>query len=472
MALLNRVSLLDGKMVDSGVYDNSKNERMDSMDVNVEEINALTRKITVTLPEESVQPKLNDAYDKLKKETKMKGFRRGKVPRSVIIKYYKAQVEAETGEKLVQDNYFTAIEKQGVDPIVHPEIQDVKYNEDGSFTFVAEVDVRPTFELAQYKGLEVEKEEILVTDEEIQLELAEMQKNMAVLRAVTDRPIQKGDVVIVDFQGYHEDTPMPQVKNENYSVDVGSGNMGAEFEEKLIGMNREEEGIQVVDFPESHPNPIIKGKKVEFRITVKEIKERVLAELNDEFAKDAGEEFKTLDDLKASIKDRITKQREERAEGAITDKIMQKLLDAHDFEVPKRLVAFEIEQMIKQTEQQFEQSGMSLEAAGLSREKLAEQNAGMAEKRVRGDFILKKIAEVEEIKVEEEDMERGLKRIGDMYNMSVAKVKEFFKNRDDLLPLMNELLNEKILAFLREHAVFVDAVKPAEGNEENTAATS
>lgn len=442
------------------------------MDVNVEEINALTRKITVTLPEESVQPKLNEAYDKLKKETKMKGFRRGKVPRSVIIKYYKAQVEAETGEKLVQDNYFTAIEKQGVDPIVHPEIQDVKYNEDGSFTFIAEVDVRPTFELAQYKGLEVEKEEILVTDEEIQLELAEMQKNMAVLRSVTDRPIQKGDVVIVDFQGYHEDTPMPQVKNENYSVDVGSGNMGAEFEEKLVGMNREEEGIQVVDFPEAHPNPIIKGKKIEFRITVKEIKERVLAELNDEFAKEAGEEFKTLEDLKASIKDRITKQREERAEGAITDKIMQKLLDAHNFEVPKRLVAFEIEQMIKQTEQQFEQSGMTLEAAGLSREKLAEQNAGMAEKRVRGDFILKKIAEVEEIKVEEEDMERGLKRIGDMYNMSVAKVKEFFKNRDDLLPLMNELLNEKILAFLREHAVFVDAVKPAEGNEENTAATS
>ncbi len=146
---------------------------------------------------------------------------------------------------------------------------------------------------------------------------------------------------------------------------------------------------------------------------------------------------------------------------------MQKLLDAHKFEVPKRLVAFEIEQMIKQTEKQFEQSGMSLEAAGLSREKLAEQNAEMAEKRVRGDFILKKIAEVEEIKVQEEDVERGLKRIGDMYNMPVAKVKEYFQNRDDLLPLMNELLNEKILAYLREQAVFVEAVKTAEVAEES-----
>ncbi len=442
------------------------------MDVNVEEINALTRKITVTLPADIVQSKLNEAYDKLKKETKMKGFRRGKVPRSVIIKYYKAQVEGETGEKLVQDNYFDAVEKNGVDPIVHPDIKDIKYNEDGTFTFIVEVDVRPEFELAQYKGLEVEKEDILVTDEEIQLELAEMQKNVAVLRSVTDRPIQKDDVVIVDFQGSNEGTPMPQVKNENYSVDVGSGNMGVEFEEKMIGMNKGEEGTQEIDFPEAHPNPMLKGKKVEFRIVIKDIKERVLAELNDEFAKDAGEEFKTLDDLKQSIKDRITQKREESAEGVITDRIMQKLLELHEFEVPKRLVAFEIEQMIKQTEQKFEQSGMSLEAAGLSREKLAEQNAEMAGRRVRGDFVLKKIAEVEEIKVVEEDMERGLKRIGDMYNMSVAKVKEYFQNRDDLLPLMNELLNEKILAFLRAETVFVDAVKPVEETEEIAASKS
>ena len=442
------------------------------MDVNVEELGALTRKITVTLPEDSVRPKLDQAYDKLKKETKMRGFRRGKVPLSVIVKYYKAQVEAEIGEKLVQDNYFDAIEKNGVDPIVHPDIKEVKYNDDGSFTFVAEVDVRPQFELAGYKGLEVEKEDILVTDEEIQLELAEMQKNLAVLRSVTDRPIQKGDVVVVDFQGHHDGTPMPQVKNENYSVEVGEGNMGVEFEEKLIGMNKEEVGTQEVDFPETHPNPILKGKKVEFRITVKDIKERVLAELNDEFAKDAGEEFNTLEELKNSIRERLTKQREERAEGVLTDKIMQKLLDAHTFEVPKRLVAFEIEQMIKQTEKQLEQSGMTLEAAGLSREKLAEQNAVMAEKRVRGDFLLKKISEVEEIKVEEEDMERGLKRIGDMYDMSVAKVKEYFKNRDDLLPLMNELLNEKILAFLRAEAVLVEPVKAEQKAEEDTASES
>lgn len=340
------------------------------MDVKVENLGTLTRKITVTLAADAVQPRLNEAYDKLKREVKLKGFRRGKVPRNVIVKHYKPQVEGETGEKLVQETYFDVIEKNDVDPIAHPDIKEVNYNDDGTFTYVAEVDVRPEFTLGDYKGIEVEKVDIVVTDEEVHLELEEMRRNMAALRSVTDRPIATDDVVVVDFQGYHEGEEMPQVKNDNYSVEVGSGKMGEEFEAKLIGMNLDEEGTHEVEFPETHPNPILKGKKVEFRIKVKDIKERVLAELNDEFAKDAGEEFNTLAELKQSITDRLTKVREERAESVITDKIMEKLLERHDFEVPKRLVAYEIEQMIKQTEQQFEQSGMSLEAAGLSRENL------------------------------------------------------------------------------------------------------
>lgn len=445
------------------------------MEVNIEGVGALTKKLTITLPESEVQPRLNAEYDKLKKDSKMKGFRRGKVPRSVVVKNYKPQVEGEIGEKLVQETYFDVIEKENIDAVTHPEITSVNYNEDGSFTYIANVDTRPEFELGEYKGIEVEKPEVEISEEEIDAEIATLQKEMAVLRSVDDREIQNGDVVIVDFQGYHKGNEMKQVKNEDYSVDVGSGRMGPEFEEKLVGMKKGEEASHEVDFPESHPNPILKGKKVEFKIIVKDVKERVLADLNDEFAKEVSESFETLDALKESIRERKIKEREESAEGIITDRLMQKLLEAHDFEVPNRLVAFEIEQMIKQTEDQLKQSGITLEAAGLSKEKLAEQNADVAAKRVRGDFILKKIGEVEEIKVEDEDMERGFKRIGDQYNMTVAKVKEFFQSRDDLLPFMNELLNEKILHFLKEQAVMVaekpvpaeDAEKKEEESEES-----
>jgi trigger factor len=418
------------------------------MDVNIEGIGALTKKVTVTLPESEVQPRLNKEYDKLQKDARMKGFRRGKVPRSVIVKSYKPQVEGEVGEKLVQDTYFDVIEKEKIDAVTHPEITSVKYNDDGSFTYVANVDTRPVFELGEYKGLEIEKPSILVTDEEIQLELESLQREMANLRSVEGREVQENDVVVVDFQGFHKGNPMKQVKNENYTVDIGSGRMGKEFEAKLIGMKKGEEATHEVDFSESHPNPILKGKTVEFKVNLKDVKERVLTELNDEFAKEVSESFSTIEDLKKSIRDRRTKERE--------DRVMQKLLEKHDFEVPKRLVGFEIEQMIKQTEEQLKQSGLTLEAAGLSREKLAEQNAEIAAKRVRGDFILKKIGEVESIKIEDEDLERGFKRIGDQYNMPVAKVKEYFQSRDDLLPFINELLNEKILHFLKDQAVMTE----------------
>lgn len=437
------------------------------MDVQVEELSALTRKLTITLPSDIVQPKLTEAYDKLKSESRLKGYRRGKVPRSVVEKYYKGQVEGEVGEKLVQENYFDIVEKRDdVDPITHPEIKDVKYNDDGSFTFIAEVDVRPVFELGDHKGLEIEKEVVEVGDDEIQQELERMQRSRAPLQSVGDRAAQKGDTVIVDFQGFYKGNAMPQVKQENYSIELGSGNMGAEFEEKLAGMKKDEEGSHEVDFPETHPNPMLKGKKVEFKVVIQDVKERVLPAIDDDFAKAAGE-YNSLDELKVAVKDRLTGRRQVEANGAVSDKLVQKLLESHDFEVPNRLVAYEIDQMIKQTEQQFEQMGMSLEAAGINRDTLVEQNKEMAVQRVRGDFILKKIGEVEDIKVEDEDMERGFKRVGDMYNMPVAKVKEFFKNRDDLMPFINELLNEKILNLLRESAIMVEPVeKPEEAPAE------
>lgn len=426
------------------------------MEAKVEEIGTLTRKITVTLPANDVRKKLDKQYSKLQKESKMKGFRRGKVPRSIIEKSYKPQVEAEVGEKLVQDTYFDVIEKEKIDAVVHPEIIDHSYNEDGSFTYAAQVDIRPEFEVAGYKDIEIEKPKTEITEADIDKELEMLQRQMAPLKSAEDREVKEGDVVVIDYQGYHKGNQMKQVKNENSSVEVGSGQMGVDFEKKLIGMKKGEEASHEVEFPEKHPNPILAGKNVEFKVTLKEIKERVLADLDDEFAKDVGKEFSTLDDLKNSIREKLTKQKEESAEGELTDSIMQAILKDNEFEVPKRLVDFEIEQMIKQTEEQLEKSGMNLEAAGLSKEMLAQNNEPVATQRVRGDFILKKIAEVEEIKVKEEDMDRGFKRIGDQYNMSVAQVKEFFKNRDDLLPLMNELLNEKVLNYLREQVKFIE----------------
>lgn len=438
------------------------------MEVKVEELGTLSRKLIVTLPEKDVQKKLKKAYDKLQKESKMKGFRRGKVPRSIIEKSYKPQVEAEVGEKLVQDTYFEVIEKEKIDAVVHPDILGHSYNDNGTFTYEAQVDIRPEIDVSGYKGLEVVKPNTEVAEDEIESELNRLRKQIAPLKSADDRAVAEEDIVVVDYQGYHKGNLMKQVKNDNASFEVGSGQMGVDFENKLIGMKKGEEASHEVDFPEKHPNPILAGKNIEFKITIKDVKERVLPELDDEFAKDVGKEFSSLDELKKSITDKLTKEREESAEGELTDRVMQALLKDKEFEVPQRLVAFEVEQMIKQTEEQLEQSGMNLEAAGLNKEMLAQTNEPVAIQRVRGDFLLKKIAETEEIKLNDEDMDRGFKRIGEQYNMSVAQVKEFFGSRDDLLPLMNELLNEKVLQFLRDEVKFVEQEVAPDEKEETT----
>ena len=422
------------------------------MQVSVEDVSGLTKRMNIVLPQDYVARALETAYDKLKNEVNLKGFRKGKIPRQVLEKNYGSKVEYDVADKMIQDTYFDALEKVNIDAVVHPEIRDYKYETDGSFAYQAEVDVRPLFELADYKGLEVEQPEPVVSDAEIDEELATLRRQMAPLKGVEGRGIVEGDIAIIDFEGFHNGEPMKQVRGDNYSVDVGSGRNGKEFEARLVGLAKDQEATQEVDFPAGFSNPLLAGKKVEFRITVKDVKERLLPALDDEFAKEVGEEFKTLDDLKQQIRDKKMKIKTDGQRGDLTDRLMAKLLENHPFEVPPRLVAYEIDVLIKELESNLDRQGMTLETAGLSREKLIEQYKEAAEKRVRGDFVLKKIAEKEEIKLENEDIEKGFKRIADQYNMPVADVKKFFQSRNELLPFMSELLSEKILSFLIEHA--------------------
>lgn len=434
------------------------------MNVTVEDVGSLTKKLTIVLPAEEVARELEDGFRKLASQVKLKGFRKGKVPRHILEKNYGDQVRGEAGEKLVQATYFDAVEQEKVDPVVHPSILSHDFGEDGSFTYVAQIDVRPEFDLVKYTELEVEKPDTAVSDGEIEAELEELRKNKAPLRTVDGRPVQMGDLVIVDFQGYENGAPILQVKGEDFTMDIGSGRLGLDFEKELVGLNKDEEASREIDFPADNPNPVLAGKKVEFKINVKEIRERVLPDLDDEFAKDVGE-FNTLDELKAHISEEKQKQKEESLEGDLNDIIMQKLVAAYDFEVPGMLIVYEIDEYIKQMEENLSRGGLTLESAGMNREELAKNYKDVAEKRVRGDFILKKIADKEEIKVEEEDINRGFDRIARQYNMSVDEVKGYFRKREDMLPFLNELLNEKILKFLNSEARFIPAKESAAGEE-------
>lgn len=438
------------------------------MQVTVNEVGVLTKKLKIVLPEEEVTKELDAGFRKIKNEARIKGFRRGKVPRHILEQTYGHQVRAEVAEKLVQATYFDAVEKEKLDVVAHPEIKTPVFEEDGSFSYEAEVDTRPQFELQDYKGMDIEKEKITVTDAEIDAAIDGLRREVAPLRSVEDRAVQERDIVIADFDGFHEGEQIKQVHGENVNVDVGTGRHGQEFENKLIGMQKGEEASVEVDFDADSPNPLLAGKKVEFKVRVNDIKERVLPELDDEFARDVGEDFDSLSALRQHIKEKILAEKEQALEGNISDRIMQKLLEANQFEVPSRLVQHEINEYIKQTEETLQRGGLSLEAAGISRAETEERYRETAVKRVRGDFILKKIAEQEDIKVLDEDLNNGFARIAKQYNMTVPEVKGYFKNRDDMLPFMNELLNEKILKFLRNEAKYI----PVDTEEKNEAKKS
>lgn len=437
------------------------------MEIVVENVSDLGRKLTITLPADRVGKELDKAYNKLKKDVRIKGFRRGKIPRSVLEKNYKEQVQAEVGDQLVQETYFDAVEEKGLDTVVHPEIVEHNFPEDGTFSYVAMVDVRPVFELKQYKGLEIEKPSTEVTEEEVDARIEELRRSHAVIKSADeDHAIEKDDLVIVDFQGFHNEKPMKQVRNTDYTIDVGQGRLGEEFESKLLGLKKGEKTIYEIDFPADYPNPILAGKTVEFKVDIKDVKVRIKPELDDEFAKDINPDYESLEDLRMEIHDELKQEKEKTLEGELDDRIMEKLIELHPFEVPERLVMYEVQEMVKQTEENLKRGGMTLESAGIKLEELIEQNKPIAEKRVRGDFLLKKVAEVEEIKLSDEDIEQGYQRIADEYNMSLDEVKSYFKRREEILPFINELLNEKLLTFLRENAKFTEIAAENKQEEE------
>lgn len=440
------------------------------MEIAVEQLSELTRKLTITLPKETVGPALDKAYAKINKDVKLKGFRRGKIPQSVLENNFKTQVQGEVGEKLVQESYFDAVEKEKLDPVVHPEIVEHDFTDEGTFVYVALVDIKPQFELQAYKGLEVEKPVVAVGEEEIEKEITLLQRHQAVLQTAEEgHAIAMDDVAVVDFQGFHNGKAMKEVSNENFSVDIGMHRLGKDFEEKLLGLKKGDKTLYEITFPADYPNPMLAGKNVEFKVDVKDVKVRIKPALDDEFAKDIKPELNTLADLKEDIRQRLQKAKNDALQGDLDDKIMHKLIELNPFEVPQRLVNFEIQEMLKQTEENLKRSGLSFESAGINLDDLVEKNREVAVKRVKGDFLLKKIAEVEEIKIADEDIQRGYQRIADQYRMTLDEVKKYFKRREEILPFMNELHNEKVLNFLREQAKYTE-VAPSEAATEQTEA--
>lgn len=417
----------------------------------IESIDKIRRKLEITVPAEEVGQEFDRAYRGLKKKVTMPGFRRGHVPLRILRQVYAQDVQTDVARELISNAYHKALKQTGADPIGPPEIKDYNLEEGEPLTFSAEFEVRPEIKIPAYKGLSVTAEVEKVTEEDILRVLEDLRVRVAPVAGVTeDRPIREGDIAIIDFEGYQNGEPLPGGKGEEYPLEIGSKSFIPGFEDALLGLKAGEEKQFVLTFPEDYQQAEIAGKEVQFIASIKAIKERILPDIDDEFARDVGD-YSDLADLKKKVHDNLASVREKEAGSEIKQKLMDKLLETTKFDLPQSMIEIEKSNIERDYRRKLSIRSIhpneikkQVEAAGPDIEKTASRN-------VQASLILDEIARLEEIKVERGDLDSALKDLAERYKKPVVELRKEMIKTGAMENFHQMLLEEKTLEFLLEN---------------------
>ncbi|MCJ7839880.1 trigger factor [Lederbergia sp. NSJ-179] len=384
--------------------------------------------LTVEVDVQTVNDGLDKAFKKVSKDINIPGFRKGKVPRPLFEKRFGVEsLFQDALDFILPEAYATAVEEAGIVPVDRPEV-DIEQMEKGKeLIFTATVTVKPEVKLGEYKGLEVEKMDDSVSDNDVEEELKTLQERQAELVVKEDGAVQDGDTVVIDFEGFVDGEAFEGGQSENFSLEIGSGSFIPGFEEQLIGVKSGEEKEVEVTFPEEYHAAELAGKPAVFKVKVHEIKTKELPELDDEFAKDVDEEAETLEELRANIKKRLTESKKNEAEQKLRNDLVDKATANAEVDIPEIMVENELDQMMQEFEQRLQMQGMNLDLysqfSGQNQEDLRSQMKEDAEQRIRTSLTLEAIAKAENIEVEEEDVQGEINKMAEMYKMGVEQVK-------------------------------------------------
>ncbi|MBN6887900.1 trigger factor [Cytobacillus horneckiae] len=384
--------------------------------------------LTIEVDAEKLNEGLDAAFKKVVKQVNVPGFRKGKMPRSLFEKRFGIEsLYQDAVDILLPEAYSNAIDETGIEPVDRPEI-DVEQIEKGkALIFKATVTVKPEVQLGDYKGIEVEKFETEVTDEDVQNELTSMQEKQAELVVKEEGKAENGDTVVIDFEGFVDGEAFEGGKGDNFSLELGSGQFIPGFEEELIGIAAGESKDVNVTFPEEYHAAELAGKAAIFKTTVHEIKGKELPALDDEFAKDVDEEVETLDALKEKIKNQLVDSKKHEAEHHVRDTVVEKAAENSTIDIPSAMVDTELDRMMQEFEQRLQMQGMNLELyfqfSGQDEAALRDQMKADAEKRVRINLTLEAIAKAENIEVSEDEVNEELNKMAEMYNMTADNIK-------------------------------------------------
>ena len=417
----------------------------------VEEINSVKKKITIEIEPDSVANEMDKAIKDVARKAKIPGFRPGKAPKNVVQQHYGEEVRSEVMNRLISDSYLTAVREHNLNPVGMPQIENMTPLAKGSsLSYTATVEVRPNITLGTYDGIEVKEQDLAVTDEELNQTLDRLREMYAQLEVVEGLALAKDHTAIIDFAGFYDGKPIEGAKAADHMLAIGSGNLIPGFEEQLIGMKKGETREIQVTFPAEYTNKEIAGKDARFTVTLKEVKKKVLPELNDEFAKDTGGN-KTVDELKARVKEDLEARKRDELGSAQREDLMKKLVDAHSFEVPQGMVEFELQAMARQQATRFARQGMDIKSFDVKN--FMEKNRDLAVQRVKGILLLEEIAEKEKINVSDQELSASITAMAKSAGQTADAVRKYYESQDGGLEnLRSSLIQEKTLGLLLSRA--------------------
>lgn len=411
--------------------------------------------LTIEVSAEEVNKALDKAFKKIVVKINEPGFRKGKMPRVLFEKKYGVEALYQDAlEIIIPDAYSNAIDEAGIEPVDYPEIAGTETFEKGKdFTFTATVTVKPEPKLGEYKGLEVTKLSTEVTDEEVEEQIQAQLARKAELEIKEDGAVEEGDTAVIDFEGFLGEEAFEGGKGEDYALEIGSGSFIPGFEEQLVGVKAGESKDVVVTFPEEYHATELAGKEATFKVTVKEIKTKVLPELNDEFAKEIDPEVESVEALRAKIKEQTAEQKKAESEGTLRDELVEKAAENAEMEIPQGMINTELDRMVQEFGQRLQMQGMNLELyfqfSGQNEQALREQMTPDAENRVRVALTLEAIAKAENVQVTEEDITTELDAMATQFGMTVDQIKTALGGT---AVLENDIKTKKTVELLVENA--------------------
>ncbi len=425
------------------------------MSLQVEKLEKNMAKLTIEVSAEELEKAIESVYQRSKKNISVPGFRKGKVPRKMIERMYGKEVFYEDAvNDLLPDAYEDALEECEEEIVSSPKIEVIQVEAGKPLIFTAEVATKPEIGLGKYKGVKIDKIDTEVTEEEVNAQVDRERENNARNIAVEDRPVKDGDMTVIDFEGFVDGVAFEGGKGEDYPLTIGSGEFIPGFEEQLVGAEIGKEVEVNVTFPENYQAEELKGKAALFKCTVKEIKEKELPELDDEFASEVSE-FETLAEYKEDIKKNLSERKAQEAKRAKEDAVIDAIINDSDIEIPDPMLETEQRHMADDFGQRIQMQGINLEQyfqiTGSSYDTLVEQIKPQAEKRIKSRLVLEAVAAKEGIEVSEEEYVKETERMAEIYQMEAEKVREMLGEKEKK-QVMKDLAIQKAVDFVVENA--------------------